>query len=39
MLDDPEWRSAAARRSEQIARTFDKKAFADAVENIYESVL
>lgn len=39
MLDDPEWRASAARRSEQIAASFDKKAFAEAVENIYESVL
>ena len=39
LADDPEWRSAAARRSEQIATSFDKKAFAEAVETIYESVL
>jgi len=39
LADDPEWRASAARRSEQIAATFDKKAFAEAVENIYESVL
>lgn len=39
LVDDPEWRAAAARRSEQIAASFDKKAFADSVENIYESVL
>ena len=39
VLDAPEWRAAAARRSEQIAAGFDKKAFADAVESIYESVL
>lgn len=39
VMDDPEWRAAAARRSEQIAASFDKKAFADAVESIYESVL
>lgn len=39
VMDDPEWRAAAARRSEQIAASFDKKSFADAVEAIYESVL
>ena len=39
LMEDPEWRASAARRSEQIAASFDKKAFADAVENIYESVL
>ena len=39
VMDNPEWRASAARRSEQIAASFDKKAFADAVENIYESVL
>ena len=38
-LENPEWRAAAAGRSEQIAESFDKKAFADAVEGIYESVL
>ena len=39
VMEDPEWRAAAARRSEEIAATFDKKAFGDAIENIYESVL
>ena len=39
LVDDPEWRVSAARRSEQIAASFDKRAFADAVETIYESVL
>jgi 1,2-diacylglycerol 3-alpha-glucosyltransferase len=39
VMDDPEWRAAASRRSEEIAASFDKKAFADAVEGIYESVL
>ena len=39
VMNDPEWRAAAARRSEQIAASFDKSAFAEAVENIYESVL
>ena len=36
---DPAWRKNASRRSEEIAAAFDKKAFADAVESIYESVL
>ena len=39
VAEDPAWRAAASRRSEQIAASFDKKAFAEAVENIYESVL
>ena len=39
MAADPAWRQSAAHRSEEIAASFDKKAFADAVENIYESVL
>ena len=39
VMDDPEWRAAAAKRSEEIAATFDKKNFGEAIENIYESVL
>ena len=39
VVENPQWRASAARRSEQIAAAFDKKAFAEAVENIYESVL
>ena len=39
VMADPAWRKNASRRSEQIAAAFDKKAFADAVESIYESVL
>ncbi len=39
VMADPTWRESAARRSEQIAASFDKKAFADAVESIYESVI
>ena len=39
MMDDREWRAAAARRSEEIAASFDKKAFGEAIENVYESVL
>ena len=39
VMEDPEWRAAAARRSEEIAASFDKKNFGEAIENIYESVL
>ena len=39
VMHDPQWRSEASRRSAQIAETFDKKTFGDAIENIYESVL
>ena len=39
MMDDESWRAAAARRSEEIAASFDKKAFGEAIENVYESVL
>ena len=39
MVMDPQWRAHAARRSEEIASGFDKKAFGEAIENIYESVL
>ncbi len=36
---DPAWRAGATKRSEEIAAGFDKKAFGQAIENIYESVL
>ena len=39
VMHDPEWRSEASKRSEEIASAFDKKSFGDAIENIYESVL
>ena len=39
VMEDPQWRTAAARRSEEIAATFDKKNFGEAIENVYESVL
>ena len=39
MMDDDAWRMTAARRSEEIAASFDKKAFGEAIENVYESVL
>ncbi|MBQ8208331.1 MAG: glycosyltransferase family 4 protein [Clostridia bacterium] len=34
-----EWREAASRRSEEIAATFDKSTFGDAVEKVYLSVI
>lgn len=39
VLDDPQWRAEASKRSEEIAATFDKKTFGEAIENIYKSVL
>lgn len=39
MMSNPEWKEAASRRSEEIAASFDKKAFGDAIESIYGSVL
>ena len=39
VMEDPQWREAAARRSQEIAESFDKKNFGEAIENIYESVL
>ena len=36
---DPEWCKAAVRTSEEIAATFDKSTFGDAVEKIYTNVL
>lgn len=39
VMDDPEWRAAAAKRSEEIAASFDKKNFGEAIEMVYESVL
>ena len=39
MMDDEDWRAAAAKRSEEIAASFDKKAFGEAIETVYESVL
>jgi hypothetical protein len=38
-MADPAWRESAARRSQEIAASFDKKAFAETVESIYQSVL
>ena len=39
MMADQSWRDAAARRSEEIAAAFDKKAFGETIETVYESVL
>lgn len=39
MVDDPAWRIAAGRRSEEIAAAFDKSSFADTMEEIYKSVV
>ncbi len=39
VMEDPDWRSAAGRRSQQIAAGFGRKAFGEAIEDVYESVL
>lgn len=39
VMSDPQWREEASRKSQQIAASFGKKAFGEAVESIYESVL
>lgn len=39
MFHDPAWRENASRRSQEIAASFDKRTFGEAIENIYESVL
>ena len=39
IVNNSEWRENAAKRSEQIAKSFDKTAFGDAVEEIYKSVI
>lgn len=39
VMADPEWRESASRHSQRIAAAFDKSAFAEAVESIYEAVL
>ncbi len=39
VMEDPQWRAAAARRSQEIAASFDKKNFGQAIEMVYESVL
>lgn len=39
IVDNPEWRAAASKKSEEIAESFDKSVFGDSVEKIYKSVL
>ena len=39
VIHDEKWRWDAARRSEEIAAAYDKKAFGEAMETIYESIL
>ncbi len=39
ILWNPDWRRLASRRSAEIAATFDKSHFAEAVEDIYEDAL
>ena len=39
LMENPELRKAASRRSQEIAGHFDKEAFGEAIEQIYESVL
>lgn len=39
MVMDPAWRESAGKRSQEIASGFDKKAFGEAIEHIYESLL
>lgn len=39
VMEDPKWREQAGKRSEQIAASFDKTTFGEAIESIYESVL
>jgi len=39
IMDNPEWRAAASKKSEEIAESFDKSVFGDSVEKIYKSVL
>lgn len=39
VLNDPEWRTHAGKRSEEIASAFDKRSFGNAVESVYKSVV
>lgn len=39
LMENPELRKAASQRSEEIAGHFDKEAFGEAIEQVYESVL
>lgn len=39
LMENPELRKAASVRSQEIAEHFDKEAFGEAIENLYESVI
>lgn len=39
IMENPEWIDRAGKRSEEIAAGFDKQAFGDAIEKIYQSVI
>ena len=39
ILDNPEWCRAAGAHSAEIAASFDKKSFADRIEDLYETAL
>lgn len=39
ILNDADWRRTAGKRSEEIAKSFDKGHFASAIEAVYESAL
>ena len=39
MRSDPAWMAQATKRSEEIAKGFDKSAFGDAAEQVYLSVI
>ena len=39
IASDPEWRSEAGKRSEEIAASFDKEVFASSIEAVYKSIL
>lgn len=39
ILSDPAWLVSAGRYSEQVANTFDKRTFGEAVERVYESMV
>ena len=39
IMEDPAWLSSARRRSQELAATFDKSAFGDAVEKVYQDTL
>ncbi len=39
ILENPDWCHTAGEQSQQIAETFDKKHFAEKIEDVYEAVL